>query len=137
MLMGDLVTAVKYKLPIKVIVYDNNVLGQIKWEQMVFLGNPEFGVELQPIDFAKYAEAAGAAGFRVDDPKMCGDVMDQFLQTPGPALLQAVVDPLEPPLPAEIKPEQALKLAEALVRGEPDGEKILANATTTKVRELV
>ena len=137
MLMGDLVTAVKYKLPIKVIVYDNSVLGQIKWEQMVFLGNPEFGVKLQPIDFAKYAEAAGAAGFRVDDPKMCGDVMDQFLKTPGPALLQAVVDPLEPPLPAEIKPEQALKLTEALVRGEPDGYKILANATTTKVRELV
>ena len=52
MLMGEIATLVKYKLPVKVIVIKNNVLGQIKWEQMVMEGNPEFGVELQPIDFA-------------------------------------------------------------------------------------
>ncbi|MGI9035576.1 MAG: thiamine pyrophosphate-binding protein, partial [Pyrinomonadaceae bacterium] len=55
MLMGEFATAVKYNLPILVIIIKNNVLGQIKWEQIVFLGNPEYGVELQPIDFAKYA----------------------------------------------------------------------------------
>ena len=42
MLMADFVTAVKYQLPIKVVIIKNNVLGQIKWEQMVFLGNPEY-----------------------------------------------------------------------------------------------
>src|ERR1051326_2031778 len=42
MLMADFVTAVKYKLPIKVVIIKNNTLGQIKWEQMVFLGNPEY-----------------------------------------------------------------------------------------------
>ena len=52
MLMADFVTAVKYKLPIKVVIIKNNTLGQIKWEQMVFLGNPEYGVDLHPIDFA-------------------------------------------------------------------------------------
>src|SRR5262249_22555395 len=57
MLMAELVTAVKYKLPIIVVVIKNDVLGQIKWEQMVFLGNPEYGVALQPIDFVKFAEA--------------------------------------------------------------------------------
>ncbi len=46
MLMGDFVTAVKHELPIKVVIIKNNTLGQIKWEQMVFLGNPEYGVEL-------------------------------------------------------------------------------------------
>src|SRR5205823_14281654 len=51
MLMGEFATAVKYKLPIKVVVIKNNSLGQIKWEQMVFLGNPEFGCDLEPIDF--------------------------------------------------------------------------------------
>ena len=46
MLMAELSTCVKYRLPVKIVVIKNNTLGQIKWEQMVFLGNPEFGVEL-------------------------------------------------------------------------------------------
>src|SRR5437016_5329351 len=62
MLMAEFVTAVKYKLPIKVIVIKNNTLGQIKWEQMVFLGNPEYACDLQPIDFAAVAHACGGAG---------------------------------------------------------------------------
>ena len=65
MLMGDFSTAVKYKLPIKVVVIKNNTLGQIKWEQMVFLGNPEYGCDLEPIDFAGFAEACGGAGLRL------------------------------------------------------------------------
>ncbi len=63
MLMAELITAVKYKLPVKIIINKNDTLGQIKWEQMVFLGNPEFGCELQPIDFAALARACGAQGF--------------------------------------------------------------------------
>ena len=62
MLMAEFVTAVKYKLPIKVVIIKNNTLGQIKWEQMVFLGNPEFGCDLQPIDFAAFARACGGNG---------------------------------------------------------------------------
>ena len=52
MLMGELATCVKYKLPVRIVVIKNNSLGQIKWEQMVFLGNPEYVCDLQPIDFA-------------------------------------------------------------------------------------
>ena len=48
MLMAEFATAVKYQLPVKIVVVKNNTLGQIKWEQMVFLGNPEYGVELHP-----------------------------------------------------------------------------------------
>lgn len=55
MLMGEFVTAVKYKLPIKIVIVKNNSLGQIRWEQMVFLGNPEFGCDLAPINFAEFA----------------------------------------------------------------------------------
>jgi hypothetical protein len=40
MLMGELATAVKYRLPIKIVIVKNNSLGQIRWEQMAFLGNP-------------------------------------------------------------------------------------------------
>src|SRR5204863_2177631 len=56
MLMAELATCVKYRLPVKIVIIKNNTLGQIKWEQMVFLGNPEFGVELEPIDHVKLAE---------------------------------------------------------------------------------
>lgn len=57
MVMGEIATCVKYRLPIKLFVQKNNLLGMIRWEQMMFLGNPEYGVELQDIDFAKVAEA--------------------------------------------------------------------------------
>jgi pyruvate dehydrogenase (quinone)/pyruvate oxidase len=137
MLMADFVTAVKYQLPIKVVIIKNNTLGQIKWEQMVFLGNPEYGVELHPIDFAEYAHACGGIGFTVEDPGDCGRVLQEFLNAPGPAVLQAVVDPLEPPLPAKVKAEQALHFAESLAKGEPNRKKIALTALSDKVRELI
>ncbi len=105
-------------------IIKNNVLGQIKWEQMVFLGNPEFGVQLQPIDFAEFAHACGGVGFTLENPEACSEVMEQFLAAPGPAILQAEVDQLEPPLPGKITAEQALHFAESLARGEPNRGKI-------------
>lgn len=137
MLMADFATAVKYQLPIKVVILKNGTLGQIKWEQMVFLGNPEYGVELQNIDFAEIAHACGGAGFTAENPVECGRAVEEFLNVPGPAVLQAVVDPLEPPLPAKITADQALKFAESLARGEPNRTKIALTAIADKVRELV
>ena len=139
MLMADLVTAVKYKLPIIVVVIKNNVLGQIKWEQMVFLGNPEYGVDLHPIDFVKFADACGATGYRIDDPKQCGSILDRALSANlgGPVVIEAVVDPFEAPMPAKVTLEQATKFAESLVRGEPNRKKIIATQISDKVRELV
>src|SRR5438445_675299 len=137
MLMADFVTAVKYQLPIKVVIIKNNTLGQIKWEQMVFLGNPEYGVDLQPIDFAEFAHACGGVGFTVDDPAECGAKMEQFINAHGPAVLQAVVDPFEPPLPGKVTAEQALHFAESLARGEPNRGKIALTAVSDKIRELI
>ncbi len=137
MLMAEFATAVKYKLPIKVVIVKNNTLGQIKWEQMVFLGNPEYGVELQPIDFVKFAEACGGRGFKIDAAADCGRLLDMALATPGPVIIEAVVDPFEPPLPAKIEPKQALHFAESLLRGEPNREKIALTALSDKVREMV
>src|SRR5206468_58210 len=124
MLMAEFVTAVKYRLPVKVVIIKNNSLGQIKWEQMVFLGNPEFGCELQPIDFAAFARACGGTGFTVEDPADCGNVLDQALAAPGPVLVEAVVDPLGPPLPSNISLKQAAKFAESLAKGEPHRSRI-------------
>ena len=48
MMMGEFATLVQHKLPVKVVVIKNNTLGLIKWEQMLYLGNPEYGVDLAP-----------------------------------------------------------------------------------------
>lgn len=137
MLMGELATAVKYQLPIKVVIVKNNTLGQIKWEQIVFLGNPEYACDLHPIDFAGFARAVGAHGFTIEKPKDCGAILDQALATPGPVVVEAVVDQLTPPMPAKATADQALKLAEALARGEKDRFKIARTIFGDKIRELV
>jgi pyruvate dehydrogenase (quinone) len=137
MMMAELLTMVKYKLPVKVIVFKNNVLGQIKWEQLVFEGNPQFGVELQPLDFALYARACGAAGFTVDDPEQAEDVLGRAFAHSGPAVVEAVVDANEPLMPGHATMDQAWKFAESLVRGEKDRWAILKNVLKQQVREVV
>lgn len=137
MLMGEIATLVKHKLNVKVIIIKNNVLGQIKWEQMILDANPEFGVELQPIDFAKVAEACGAAGFTLDRPEEAEQLLRVALATEGPAVVQAVVDPNEPPLPGNITMKQALHFAESLIKGEKDRDGILKSILADKIREVV
>jgi len=137
MLLGELVTAVKYKLPVKIFIIKNNTLGQIKWEQMVMLGNPEYGCELQPIDFAAVARAFGATGFHLEDPNQCEDVVSKAMSIDGPVVVEAVVDPFEAPMPPKITRDQAIKFAESLARGEPDRKKIIATLVEDKIKEMV
>jgi len=137
MLMGELATLVKYKLPVKVIIIKNNALGQIKWEQIVLDGNPEFGVDLQPIDFAMYAQAAGAAGYSTRDPKDAESTLRRALEYNGPAVVEAVVDKNEPPMPGHIKLNQAVHFAEALVRGEKYTKEIAKTIVEDKLREVI
>ncbi len=137
MLMGELATLVKYKLPVKVIVIKNNVLGQIKWEQMILDGNPEYGVELEPIDFAKVAEGCGVKGFTIERPEEAASVLRAALNHPGPALVQAVVDPNEPPMPGKIKTGQAVKFAKALARGQKDALTIIKDVAFDEMRQVL
>jgi pyruvate dehydrogenase (quinone) len=137
MLMAEFATAVKYKLPIKVVVIKNNTLGMIKWEQMVFLGNPEFECDLQPIDFAAFARACGGVGVTVSEPAACGPILEEALNAPGLVLIEAVVDADEPPMPPKIEAKQALHMAEAMARGEPRRMKIATTVLGDRVRELV
>ena len=116
MLMGEIATAVKYKLPVKIFIAKNNSLGMIRWEQMMFLGNPEYGVELQDIDFVKVAEACGATGLRAERP----DEVDAARRPgtadlPGPVVVEALVDPFEPIMPGS--PQAGA--GPALCRGAP------------------
>jgi pyruvate dehydrogenase (quinone)/pyruvate oxidase len=137
MLMAELATAAKYDLDVKIVVIKNNSLGQIKWEQMVFLGNPEYVCDLYPIDFARAAEACGVKSFRVEDPTRCGEVLRQALATRGPVLVEAVVDPHEPPMPPKATLQQAVHLAESLARGTPAAGSIALTVASDTVRELI
>src|SRR5205085_4895742 len=104
----------------RIVVIKTNVLGMIRWEQIAFEGNPQFGVQLQPIGFAAFARACGAAGYTVEDPKKASRVLREALAQPGPAVIEAVVDANEPPLPGKITTEQAWHFAKALLRGQKD-----------------
>jgi pyruvate dehydrogenase (quinone) len=137
MLMGEMATLVKYQLPVKVIVIKNNALGMIKWEQIVMEAEPEYGIELQPIDFAGFARSCGAAGFTLERPQEAESVLRQALAHPGPAVVEAVVDPLEPPLPGNVTAEQTLHFIEALAKGEKDRLKIIKTVIKDKIREIV
>lgn len=137
MLMAEMSTAVKYKLPVKVFVLHNNTLGQIKWEQIVMLGNPEYVCDMESIDYAGIAKACGATGFTIRDPKDCGETIQLAFNTPGPVVVDCFVDPNEPPMPGKIKPDQAMKFAEALARGEPQRGPIVSTVAEDKIREII
>ncbi|HEX3985909.1 MAG TPA: thiamine pyrophosphate-dependent enzyme [Acidobacteriaceae bacterium] len=137
MLMGELITIAAYNLNIKIVVIKNNTLGQIKWEQMVFLGNPEYACDLYPADFVTIARGCGLSGMQIKEPKDCPQQIQTALAHQGPMLIEAVVDQFTPPMPAKIKVGQAAKLAEALVRGEPNRSKIILTTAHERVRELV
>ena len=137
MLMGEFATAVKYGLPIIVVVIKNNSLGQIKWEQIVFLGNPEYGCELHDINFAKYAEACGGLGFTVERPEDIRPTLERAISSGRPALIEVVVDPNEPPMPPKVTLEQAAHFAEALAKGTPGGGKIALTLFRDKLNELL
>jgi pyruvate dehydrogenase (quinone)/pyruvate oxidase len=124
MQLGDFLTAVQHQLPIKIVVIKNNTLGLIKWEQMVFLGNPEYGVNFAPLDFVKFAEAAGARGMHIEDPRACAEQMREAFSWDGPVIIECLVDQHEPPMPAKVKKHQVTALAQALRAGTPNRNRI-------------
>lgn len=136
MLMGEFLTAIKYKAPITVVIIKNNSLGQIKWEQIVFLGNPEYGVELYNPDFAKFAEACGGLGITVERPEEIRPALESALASGRPTIVEVLVDPFEPPMPARINATQALRFAKALAKGQPSGGKIALTIFRDKLNEL-
>ncbi len=126
MSLAELATCARYRLPVKIIVINNGSLGQIKWEQMLFLGNPEFACDLAPIDFARVAEGCGLRAWRIHSPAQVGDAIDALLAAEGPALLDALVDPDEPMLAPMRREDHVQKLHQALAAGTPGSDRIEA-----------
>jgi pyruvate dehydrogenase (quinone) len=118
MQLGEFSTAVRHNLSLKLLVIQNEMLNQIAWEQMMFLGNPQFACELAPIDFAMAAAAMGARGFTIEKYEDIDAVLDDAFSIEGPVLIQAKVDRYEPMLPPIMPEEYAKNLKKAL----PDTE---------------
>ncbi len=137
MLMAEFHTAAWHRLPIKVVINNNNSLGQILWEQMV-LGFPEHGVRFgTPLpDYAAWARAAGGFGVHVDKPGDLPVALEEALAYDGPALVDVAVDPNEPPMPGKVTYEQAKKFAEAFLRGQPNRAAIATTLFKDKIEQL-
>lgn len=136
MQLGEFSTAVRYGIPLKLLVIKNNMLNQIAWEQMMFLGNPQFGCELQPIDFAKAAEAMGGRGLSITRHDEIEDVLDRALSTDGPVVIEALIDPYEPMMPPKMPPDYAKNFRKALPET-PHHERIEANAAEEPLKTMM
>ena len=95
-LMAELTTAVRLNLPVTTMLLKNNSLAEVRFEQAE-LGYKPFGTELGPIDFVAFARACGAAGFHVETRSELRPAIDAALKSRGPAVIEVVVDPEEPP----------------------------------------
>jgi len=136
MLMAEFHTAAWHRLPIKVIVVNNGVLGQILWEQMA-LGYPEFGVRYSPpMDFAPWVEACGGRGFRVEKPGDVEPVLKEALAHDGPALVDVLVNPDEPPMPAKVTYEEAKNFAVSFLKGTPRRATIASTLFRDRIEQL-
>jgi pyruvate dehydrogenase (quinone) len=136
MLMAEFHTAAWHRLPIKVVVCNNGLLGQILWEQMA-LGYPEYGVRFPThMDFAPWAESCGGLGIRIEKVGDLEPAMREFLAHEGPALLDVVVNADEPPMPAKVTYDQAKKFAESFLRGQPRKAAIASTLFRDKLDQL-
>jgi pyruvate dehydrogenase (quinone) len=115
MLLGDLLTAVAYDLPVTFVVFDNGRLGMVKLEQEQG-GLPEFGTKLHNPDLAAVAQAMGLTGIRVTDPEEIDGAVSKALATAGPVLLDVLTNPEEVSLPPKVTPGDAWGFAVAKLK---------------------
>ncbi len=137
MLMAEFLTACAHGLPVKIVINNNNSLGQILWEQMV-LGYPEHGVRFgEPSsDFSEWAKSCGGFGRKVTHPGDLRDAIGEALLYDGPALVDVDVDSDEPPLPGKVQYKQAKKFAQAFLKGQPHKVTIGTTLLKDKIQQL-
>jgi pyruvate dehydrogenase (quinone) len=135
MLMGDLLTLVQEKLPVKLVVFSNGTLGFVELE-MKATGFLDFGVGLTNPDFAAMAQAAGLFARRVEDPGELQDAARAVLAHDGPALLDVVTARQELIMPPKTELSQAAGFSLWLMKAVLDGRgrEIIDLARTNLVR---
>ncbi|OZD60986.1 pyruvate dehydrogenase [Rhodococcus sp. 06-1460-1B] len=120
MMLSELLTVAMYKLPVKIVMFDNSTLGMVKAEMLVD-GLPDFGVDVPQVDYTGIAKAAGIHAQRVDQPGDIRGALETAFATDGPALVQLITDPLALSVPPTLTGEQlkgfALAMSKVVLNG--------------------
>jgi pyruvate dehydrogenase (quinone) len=142
--MNEMLTIAKYRhlwpdQRLIILVLHNNDLNQVTWEQRVMEGDPKFEVSqtLPEFDSAGYAATVGLHGIYVDDPEKVGPAWDDALRADRPVILDVRTDPEVPPLPPHITFQQAVNFAEAVIHGDPNRGRMIAESLRQKAHGLV
>ncbi len=135
MLMGDFITLSQQKLPVKIVIFNNGVLGFVDLE-MKASGFLETGTDLQNPNFAKMAEAMGVLGIRVEQPGDIEAALRQAFAHDGPVLVDVVTNHHELVMPPTTTLEQvggfSLWMAKAVLNGR--GDEVIDLATSNLLR---
>lgn len=115
MLLGDLATIVQYKLPVKLVVFDNRSLGMVKLEMQV-AGLPDSQTQMFNPDFAAVARAMGMKAYAVSHPDELEDTMQRALEDEGPVLVSVMTDENALAMPPKIEFEQMKGYAESMIK---------------------
>ena len=113
MLLGELITAKMYNLPVKVVVFNNSTLGMVKLEMLVN-GIPDFQTDVPDTNYAEIARAIGFHAERVEDASRLADAYREAFDAPGPALVEVITDPNALSLPPAITGGQVVGFATAM-----------------------
>ncbi|MCA0969447.1 pyruvate oxidase [Halobacillus litoralis] len=114
MVMHDFVTAVKYDLPIKMVVLNNSKIGMIKYEQEQ-MGHLNYETDLGEMDFAKFAEACGGEGYRIETFEDLESKIQQAFLSNKPAVIDVVIDD-QAPLPGHIDYQSAVNYSSYIIK---------------------
>jgi pyruvate dehydrogenase (quinone) len=131
--MAELITLAKYRKPTDAawicVVFNNQDLNQVTWEQRVMEGDPKFEASQQIPDVAyhKFAELIGLKGLFVDDPARLGAALDEAFASDRPVVLEVKTDPNVPPLPPHITVKQARAFASTLLQGDPEQGSVIVD----------
>jgi len=113
MLLGELITATMYDLPVKVVVFNNSTLGMVKLEMLVN-GLPDFQTDVPDTNYAEIARAIGFHAERVEDASRLEGAYREAFAAPGPALVEVITDPNALSLPPAITGGQVVGFATAM-----------------------
>jgi pyruvate dehydrogenase (quinone) len=142
--MNELITISKYWREwsdprLCILVLNNCDLNQVTWEFRVLYGDPKFEAsqDIPRVDFARFARDLGLGGVRVDDATRIDEAWREALGADRPVVIDAIVDPEEPPLPPHIKLEEAKMMARAMLRGDPGRVPAMLQSAREKVDEFL
>ncbi|WP_099157932.1 pyruvate oxidase [Virgibacillus ndiopensis] len=135
MVMHDFVTAVKYNLPIKIVILNNSKIGMIKYEQEE-MGHLHYQTELGDIDFAAFAKSCGGEGYRVDNQEDMRNVLQQAFTSNKPTIIDVIIEE-QAPLPGKITYDQAITYGQYLIKEFFTNNKVEFPDVKKSIRRLI